>query len=249
VRIINTRPQPDAGSLTQALESLGHEVIIAPILEIEFSSGLGMLNLDGVQAVLATSANGVRALARLSSHKKTLLMTVGDATARMAEELGFSNVFSAAGDVTALASAVKSVCDPSGDELLHVAGTKVAGNLVGVLQDAGFSVRRINAYQARVVDILPLPVASALKSRKADAVVFFSPRTARTFVRLLSEAGLAKTCHMLNVYCLSPAVATEICELSWRALYTASQPNQESLLHCLLQNPLPSDPVSQACLS
>lgn len=216
------------------------------MLEIKFGPDPGVLDLDGIQAVLATSANGVRALAQFSSHRRILLLTVGDATARTAEELGFLNVSSASGDATSLTSAVISACDPSGGELLHVAGAKVASDLAGILGDAGFSVRRVTLYEAKAVGRLPPDAASALDSRKAEAAVFFSPRTARTFVRLVGDAGLAETCHMMNVYCLSPAIAAEIWEFSWRALHTAAQPNQASLLHCLLQNPLPHDPPTQA---
>ncbi len=249
MRVINTRPLPDAEPLTRALEALGHEVIEAPLLEIVFGPDPGTLELGGVQAVLATSANGVRALARFTDNRGVLLLTVGDASARTAEELGFSHVTSATGDVNALASAVIAACDPSGGELLHVSGTRIAGDLGGALAAAGFPVRRVILYEARVVDGLPVPVASALESGAVEAAVFFSPRTARTFVRLLGDAGLAETCHMLNAYCLSPAVAEEVSEVDWRAVVTAARPDQDSLLDCLSRTALSHASSSQASRS
>ena len=233
MRIINTRPQPDAASLTQALTVLGHEVIEAPLLDIRFDDRSGPLDLDDVQAVLATSANGVRALAAATERRDISLFAVGDTSAHTAEELGFRNVTSADGDVEGLAATVVHALDPADGALLHVAGSKVAGDLAGTLASAGFAARRVTLYESRAVVSLPHSASMALKSGNADAAVFFSPRTAKTFVRLVADAGVAHACQLLNAYCLSPAVAEEAAHLAWRAVHVAERPAQDSLLDCL----------------
>lgn len=233
MRVINTRPQSDAAPLTQALAALGHEVIEAPLLEIRFRAEAGPLDLGGIQAVLATSANGVRALAAATESRKVPLFAVGDATARTAKELGFAHVTSAAGDVETLAATVADALDPDHGLLLHVAGTKVAGDPAGALAGAGFEVRRVTLYEAYAAQTLPAAAIAALRAASTDAVVFFSPRTAQTFVRLVGDAGLADACQMLNAYCLSPAVAGEIAGLDWRGVHVAERPEQDALLGCL----------------
>ena len=80
MRVINTRPHPDAAALTEVLAGLGHEVIAAPLLEIRFEGRPRSLDLRGVQAVMATSANGVRALAVSTEARDVALFAVGDAT-------------------------------------------------------------------------------------------------------------------------------------------------------------------------
>ena len=233
MRVINTRPHPDAAALTEVLAGLGHEVIAAPLLEIRFEDRPRSLDLRGVQAVMATSANGVRALAVATEARDVALFAVGDATARAAAELGFARVTSAGADVEALSAAVTAALDPEAGELLHAAGTRVAGDLAGALARTGFATRRVALYEARAVDILPVGAEAALRSGNVDAVVFFSPRTAETFVRLVRDAGLAQACQMVNAYCLSRAVAGEISALQWRGVGIAERPEQESLLNLL----------------
>ena len=238
MRVINTRPQPDAASLTEALVALGHEVIGAPLLDIVLEDQSGPLDFDGVQAVLATSANGVRALAAATACRDMPLFAVGDASARTAEELGFGRVTSADGDVDDLAATVIRALDPADGALLQVAGSKVAGDLAGTLAGADFVVRRITLYESRAAASLPTAASEALDSGNVDAVVFFSPRTAKTFVRLADEAGVAHACQLLNAYCLSPAVAEEVAGLVWRAVHVSERPAQDSLLDCLSETAL-----------
>src|ERR1700704_3339935 len=79
-----------------ALALRGVEAIIDPLLDIHYRAEPAP-DLAGVQAVLCTSANGVRALARLSRGRNVALFAVGEATAARAREEGFARVESAGG--------------------------------------------------------------------------------------------------------------------------------------------------------
>ena len=46
---------------------------------------------------------------------------------------------------------------PEGGRLLHVAGSDVAGDLAGLLRDAGFAIERVVLYEARPVAGLSPP--------------------------------------------------------------------------------------------
>ena len=65
LRALVTRPRGEAESLAAALAARGIEPIIEPLLVIHYR-GEPTPDLAGVQAILCTSANGVRALARLT---------------------------------------------------------------------------------------------------------------------------------------------------------------------------------------
>src|SRR2546430_5057551 len=58
--------------------------IIEPLLEIHYR-GEPTPDLAGIQAILCTSANGVRALARLTPERALPLFAVGEASARSEE--------------------------------------------------------------------------------------------------------------------------------------------------------------------
>src|SRR5579864_6864769 len=63
-----TRPRAEAENLAQALAHRGIEAIIEPLLEIHYREKPEP-DLAGVQAILVTSTNAVRALARLTGER------------------------------------------------------------------------------------------------------------------------------------------------------------------------------------
>src|SRR5260370_12114860 len=102
LRALVTRPRAEAAALGEALMARGVETIVEPLLEIHYRDGPAP-DLAGTQAVLCTSANGVRALARLSGERAVPLFAVGEASAARAREEGFARVESAGGGLADLA--------------------------------------------------------------------------------------------------------------------------------------------------
>ena len=87
-RVMLTRPREDAHTLAEALAERGIVPVLEPLMTIEHIAGPA-LDLDGVQALLVTSANGVRAFANRDPRRHPPVVAVGDATARAAAEAGF----------------------------------------------------------------------------------------------------------------------------------------------------------------
>src|SRR5271167_936074 len=127
-----TRPREEAETLAAALAARAVEALIEPLMEVDFRWTVPP-DLAGVQAVLCTSANGVRALARACAKRRLPLLAVGDATAAWARAEGFTAVASAGGDAADLVRLAAARLDPRGGRLLHVCGDAVAGDLVGDL--------------------------------------------------------------------------------------------------------------------
>lgn len=240
-RLLITRPSEDAAPLAARLAAAGNIPLVEPMLEMVWLDGPEP-EMEDVQALLFTSANGVRAFARRTGRRDRPVLAVGDATARAARDAGFGRVDSAAGDVHALAALAARRCRPADGVLLHVAGTTVAGDLSGMLAQHGFAVRRLSLYDARPSSRLTPVTAAALNGDSADdrldGVLIFSPRTARSFVSLVAEAGLISRCRTVDMYCLSPAVAEAVCTcgsgpVSWRSVQVAARPDQDALLALL----------------
>lgn len=241
MKILVTRPRADAEELANLLEARGHDVLLAPLLEIVFSPGEPIAAND-TQALLFTSANGVRALVErnandLSAVRHLPVYTVGDATGRVAQEAGFAEVLSASGDVKALAALVISRVRPEAGPLLHIAASDVAGDLSGLLTAQGFTVTRAVLYETKKNDALSPETSDALRRGDIPAALFFSPRTATAFVALATAADLAPALGRTTAICLSPAVADAVDELpgaaSWRDILTAAEPTQDALLSAL----------------
>jgi uroporphyrinogen-III synthase len=122
MRILVTRPLEDGREIAARLAARGHQALLAPLLEPRFHDGPQLEEgggLDKLQAILATSANGVRALIRRTARRDLAVFAVGPQTADEAQRAGFADVRSANGDAVALAKATMGWASRDG-VLLHV---------------------------------------------------------------------------------------------------------------------------------
>ena len=222
MRVLITRPEEDAARTVAALAALGHEGIAMPLLEVRFHDG-GAVALDRFQAVLATSANGVRALARATARRDVPLFAVGPQTAQEARDLGFGTIRNAQGDSHALAAAVAGWVTPESGPLLHVKSAEADGTLATLLKRAGFAVKNAVLYDVAAVSKLPaLPP-------DLDAALFFSARSAAIFRALAAQADI----DALVAICISRSAAEALAPLPFRAVRIAAEPNQDAMLDCL----------------
>ena len=240
MRVLVTRPEADAAPIAAELAARGDTAVIEPLLAIVAKAD-ATVDLAGVQAVALTSANGARVFAEMTARRDLPVFAVGDATAAAARAAGFETVESAGGDVVALAKLIAARLDPDRGVIFHAAARQVAGDLKGRLEAAGFTVRRVALYEAVPSTAFSASTAAALGEGRINAALFFSPRTGRTFVRLLSESRLTVACSRMTAVCLSAAVAEEVKRLPWRALHIAAQPTQAALLDSLSGLDRPED--------
>lgn len=233
MRAVVTRPVEDAERIAAPLRDRGVDVMVEPLLAIVPRAGVEV-DTSGVQAILLTSANGVRALASaLGSNpvpRHIPALAVGDQTAAVAREHGFVQVTAAEGEVNSLAALARASLDPKGGPLLHAAGSHVAGDLVGMLQGDGFTVRRVQLYESRTAAAFSREFQQALRDRAVDAVLLYSPRTAKTFATLAEQDDLRDACRGVAAYCLSQAVADALGGLPFAAVRIAPRPEQDALL-------------------
>ncbi|MBO6783594.1 MAG: uroporphyrinogen-III synthase [Alphaproteobacteria bacterium] len=233
MRLLVTRPRPDADATKERLERAGHEVLVAPLLEIVPRIPPAGFPGPDVQAFLVTSANGARALADAVSDRATPVFAVGAASAQVAREAGFRHVESADGDVAALASLLRARLRPEGGCLVHAVGSVSAGNLVADLTESGFDACAHVLYEAMACDELPEPIAAALRGRDLRGALFYSPRTARTFLKLVEKANLTPKLRVLTAFCLSHAVAAELAAAEFGGVRVAERPEQDALLRAI----------------
>lgn len=233
--ILVTRPAEEAERTAAALAARGYDALAEPLLSIEpLPDGSQVLgDLAGVSALLFTSVNGVRAFATACPRRDLAVYAVGPTTAAAAREAGFSDVAVAGGDVEALARLIVAERRPQQGRLLHAAGEAVAGDLAGRLEATGYDVRRVALYRARLAEALSAPARDTLVSGRLNGALFFSPRTARTFVTLVRTAGLEAHCREVVAACLSPAVADAIGDLPWRQVVVAAAPTLDEAITAL----------------
>ena len=195
MRIWVTRTAPDNSRTVQNLVALGHDVLVAPVLDIQ-PIDIGT-EAERPAAYVFTSRNGVRHHPVLADRLDVPVFTVGDKTADAASSLGYQNVWSANGDVVALQRLILDVLPPS--RIVHFCGRHSAGDLKGYLGRFGYRVERRPIYAAQ-----PVPLRWMLDVRRSlpalDGIVVHSPRGAQRVARLLRGTDWSG-----QIWCISKA--------------------------------------------
>lgn len=231
MRVAVTRPEEDAGPLTARLEAMGHEVVMAPLLTIRPRDGVAIPDLHW-QAIAVTSANGIRALPPGHHLTSFRTLTVGPQSLKAARAAGF-NAEAHGGDVDGLAAFIRAELDPAAGPILYLSGAETAGDLEAQLAAAGFGCRRVVLYDAAPAHSLGA-VEGALREGSLDAVLLYSPRSARIWRGLVEAAGLADQASRLSHLCLSRNVAAALPE-GWKPAVSAS-PDEAAMLELLEQS-------------
>lgn len=235
MRLWVTRAEPDASRQAENLMELGHEAIVDPLLTILFDKTVPLV-LQGVQALIATSQNGLRALSErpeLEDAIKLPIFVVGPGSAALARNLGFSAVYEGRGTADGLVDVIAEGCDRSKGALLHLAGAALASDLKGSMEALGFKMDQPALYEAVRASYLSAERSRDLAENRLDGVILMSPRTAKVYMKVISEGGRVEAARKLHYYCLSKPVADCLAPLDSRQLSVAARPREADLLDLL----------------
>lgn len=178
-----TRAQPGADVTAERVRAMGHDAVIAPLLEVQVLPE-ATVDLRGVVALAFTSANGVRAFADKSGERALKVFAVGAATALAARKAGFKSVLSADGDVAALAEGIAARRNELRGVVLHPGAVDLAGDLVGALEKHRVEARRLTLYETVAIDPDDTAVEALCRS---DAVLLHSARASEALARVLKR--------------------------------------------------------------
>lgn len=233
MRLLVTRPEPDATRTAQTLRARGHEVLVVPL-----SSTRSLVpELAGsYAAVLMTSANAARALAvhpRAAAVRPHPAYAVGGRTAEAAREAGFANVESADGALADLVRLVATRFAGNRMPLLYLAGEDRSGDLAGELAALGIAVDTVMIYRAVAADHLPAELTHALADTRLDGALHYSRRSLTALIELSRPAGVLNAVLNLAHYCLSDEVAVPLREAGAERISVAPRPVEAALIGLL----------------
>ena len=233
MRVLLTRPHDQAEEMAAELNSLGHEVIVSPLLERQILAISD--DLHGVGALIFTSLNGVAAVeGRIPEELLVVpVFVIGERTAAAAEEAGFKNLIVGPGQARGLLPLIIDFEGEIAGPIVHISGADVRTDMAALLNAAGRSAERLTAYRMVAQSGLSHKAASALREGQLDAVLFFSPRSAKLFVTLMQAEGLATGFDRVIAVALSGAVAEPLNRLQWAAIRTAERPDRRAMLELL----------------
>lgn len=232
--VLVTRPAPDAALSLAALARLGHAGLAAPVQRVHLRRDAV---LPPASALLLTSRNAVRAIAGQRQLHALPAFCVGDATAALAREAGFTRAVSADGDAAALAELVAARVDPAAGPLLLPTTQRAGNRLAQALRGHGFRVQRRVVYRLSRLGALPAAARAALVGGRVSHVLFHAAGAAAAFCSLLQGAGLAETVRSVEACALSAAAAEPLGTLPWRKTSWPARPNEAAMLALLPHRP------------
>jgi uroporphyrinogen-III synthase len=225
-RILVTRSEPGASETGERLAALGLKPIIEPVFAVEPVAA----GIPAFDALAFTSANGVRAFAKLNQRRDLPVFCVGGRTAKAAREAGFADVQSAEGDIWTLVRLITGRL-PAGANLLHSGNEETRGDLAGQLRARGIPASFVVTYRAVPLAAPGPELAVHLRGTTAfDAVLVHSPRGASILAGFLNGASSAAP---IDIAAISVAAAEPL-RMHARRIETASAPNEDALLKALM---------------
>jgi uroporphyrinogen-III synthase len=233
--VLITRPRASTEHLAQHIQGLGYEPVIEPLLSIaalheDLPPGLKF------DAVMITSGNAVTALEGREGGIPPLLglpcYCVGPRTEAKAKEFGFSLTESSSSDGVELAHLIAGKFKKPGS-VLHIAGKNIDRKADHELRHQGFTVTVWPVYEAHPVIAFSPPVLQRFRTRNIDAVIAYSPRTARVLLKLITDNALGSCCTSIAAICLSQSVADILKPVGWRHIAAPPLPTEDGVVACL----------------
>ncbi len=231
MRLLVTRPRPEAERTAAVLHAKGHTVVVAPLLRIEAVAD-AEISVGPWAAIVVTSANAGPAIAadrRFPMLRTLPVFAVGRRSAEAMREAGFSEVISADGDVGDLARLVAERL-PRGALLLYLAGAERAGDLASDLAARGFGVETVVVYRATAATSFAPEEVQAIADG-IDGVLHYSPRSAAAYVAAARAGGLVAAAVVKPAqFCLSASVAAALAQAGAADIRIAPQPTEAALI-------------------
>jgi uroporphyrinogen-III synthase len=213
-RVLVTRPQPGAGATAAALVTLGHEPVLAPLMETVARGWTPPELLP--DAVMLTSTAAVRLAGPQAEELKRLpALCVGERTAAAAQAAGWTRAEMAGADLVALMAEAGRRAPL---RLLHLCGEDRASAAV----PAGVIIERRIVYAARLEPLLD--------PGDVEAMLVFSPRSAAHLANEWDRLGRHR--EAVALVAISPAAA-EAAGAGWGRVAVAATPDEASLLAAL----------------
>jgi uroporphyrinogen-III synthase len=191
-----TRTRDQASELTAKLTSLGAEVLEIPVIRIsrevsKHTLADVLLELGGYDWLVFTSANGVHhffgeffaLFEDIRSLGLVRIACVGDSTAKAVADLRLKAECQPK-KATAEALAAELIATGSMDsaKVLVITGNLNRDVLVKKLEEARAMVDCLQVYKTEAVDLSASAAAASFRTLGADAVLFASSSSARSFV-------------------------------------------------------------------
>jgi uroporphyrinogen-III synthase len=234
IRLLVTRPEPDAGDTAGRLTALGLEPTVFPLMTMRATEAR-LPDAEGLSGLIVTSANALRALAQrdaLAAYLDLPLFAVGEKTAVAAGQAGFARIETAGGDAGALIDLVGARAKAG--TFFYPCAAETARDLPKALASAGLLVIAAEIYRMQAATRLSEEIAAQLAEQAFAAVLIYSRRMAMLFAELTELVLSPAQRRALTLICLSENVAAPLVAHGFPRIVLADFPSEEAMMAATL---------------
>ena len=224
-RLLVTRPEPAASETAAALRALGYQVLVSPAL-VATAIKPHDLVLPKPTVLIVTSPQAARFLKTWHTLHTYKVLAVGTQTAKLLKAAGFTRVTDAGGDAAAI---VRLTAQQKSQAYCLLGAPSTGRSLAIALQGQGHTVKRISVYRVEPAQQLNEDTKTALARGSVTHVLFYSARTAQSFLALVPTINLKP----VTALCFSETVAKAARPGRFGTVLMAARPTAEALQRLL----------------
>jgi len=229
--VLLTRPIEDSQVLADVIHAeLNLPAFIEPMLTIQLLQA-DLPEPDSYDNLIFTSANAVRVFSGQTRIRDKKVYVVGNNTAQEASAAGFQNIVSACGNIQDLMTLVQNTENLG--PFLYVRGRETSINLLKTLSSFDITLKEVIVYEAKAATSFTEALLRELENQVIEYALFFSKRTAETFVSLAQEHGLEDHMRTIKALCISESVINCLSVLPWKHTYVSDTPDRQGMVSLL----------------
>ena len=243
MRVLVTRPQPGADRTASRLISLGHTPVILPLFKaFHFRDIAVQMMSHPCSAIVMTSAEAFTVLEPVRDQITHLfpvpIFAVGSATAEVARNFGFNNIFTGTSGGADLAD---MICEQAKsnrkiiENLFYLAGQPRSNDLESQLAAHKIRCRTETVYEMRPTEITEGELRNVIVQQAPDAILFYSAEATRRFFNLATINGSDNMVKDVRLLCLSRNIAAVIPQNLEKNVEISIRADETSLMDLLSQ--------------
>ncbi|AAZ68581.1 uroporphyrinogen-III synthase [Ehrlichia canis] len=228
--LLVTRPEKDSIKIKESLNKLGFNVYIEPMFSIKYLTA--KITLKDFDLIICTSQHSIIALSKITKNRDITIITVGNNTMHIAQELGFTFVKSLNGNINDVVSYLQNY---SKSNILYIRGKEVTYNLKKTFNHYK-NFQEIILYNTIDRTHFSKCCYSAFLGNKISGVLLYSSRTAEILIELIKKYNIQDKISNITAYTMSNKIANTAKNVHWKTIKISDQPTNESLLSLISNN-------------
>ena len=228
MKILLTRPIDDSIITSKILSQIGIETLIIPFLEIG-RVNYQELRISQSDYIMFTSKNAANFFRFEKQFRNNLVFSVGSETKKILQEKGFQNIINADENLEKLLMLSKKQLK-KGDVIIHPTYKNSNPKIRKFFLSLGCKYFVFKCYSSKMICRNNDKLILFMKNTKKSMIAFYSPLTARSFVKQIQKMNLIKFCKDKSFVVISNKVKEEINKLGKLSIHVARKPNQKEMI-------------------